>query len=80
MEGKSPYLGFMLHLLRFITPTIQGTNEAPSVCPSPCFVFMQKEKGKIPGVADADNARTHISWSGAMKVGTAKQAEAPVSY
>lgn len=80
MEGKSPLSGFTLHLLRFITPTIQGTNEAPSVCPSPYFVFMQKEKGEIPGVADADNARTHISWSGAMKVGTAKQAEAPVSY
>lgn len=45
-----------------------------------CFLFTQKEKGTLPGVADAENAHAHVSWSGAIRLGAAKQAEAPVSW
>ena len=40
---------------------------------------IKKEKGKIPGTADAENAHAHIFWSEANMLRAAKQAEALLS-
>lgn len=64
--------------LRFMTSAIVRINEAPFVFPS-YFSFTQKQKGKIPGVTDAENAHAYIFWSAARMLEAAKQAKAPIS-